>query len=217
MTLLQTSNNHWLWIRVRLILRAWHLHENEAEGNENESKGVQFPAAQMPLIKLIGAANRQSLMTARKFLPLCHNNLLFHFDGYTNDPVSYSLLNVHVHHLWMMFCKWFVVAKTAFNIVVCNFPVPFFSKVKLEVCMFFNRTSKGLIYWTSMKAAKIFWAKLKIQAVSYQMVRAVKVFQPILITQSQCNLFSFVIIKIVIILSNISPFRIDVNPAANSS
>ena len=140
------------------------------------------------------------------------NNLLFHFSGHTNDPVSNSLLNVHVLHLGMMFRKWFVVAKTA-----CNFPVLFFSKVKLEVCLFFNRTSKGLMYWTSMKAAKIFWAKLKIQAVSYQMVRAVKVFQPILLTQFQCNLFSFVIIKVVIIHSNISPFRIGVNPAANSS
>ena len=225
LTLLETSNNHWLWIRVCLILRAWHLHKNETKGNENESKGVQFPAAEMPLIKLTGSANRQSLVMAWKFLPLCHrntrlgcdNNLPFHFNGYTNDPVSYSLLNVHLHHLWMMFCKWFVVAKTVCNIVVCNFPVPFFSKVKLELCLFFNRTSKGLMYWTSMKAAKIFWAKLKIQAVSYQMVRAVKLFQPILLTQSQCNLFSFVIIKIVLIHSNISPFRIGVNPAANSS
>ena len=147
-------------------------------------KESSFLRPRCPLIKLMGAANRQSLVIARKFLPLCdrntwlgcNNSLLFHFNDYTNDPVSYSLLNVHVHHLWMMFCKWFVVAKTACNIVVCNFPVPFFSKVKLEVCLFFNRTSKGLMYWTSMKAAKIFWAKLKIQAVSYQMVRAVKVF-----------------------------------------
>lgn len=68
-----------------------------------------------------------------------------------------------------------------------------------------------------MKAAKIFWAKLKTQAVSYQMVITVKVFQPFLLTQSQWNLFLFVIIKIVIIHSNISPFQIGVNPPANSS
>ena len=43
-------------------------------GNEMESKGVQFPVAEMPLIKLIGAANRQSLVIGRKFLPLCHRN-----------------------------------------------------------------------------------------------------------------------------------------------
>ena len=30
--------------------------------------------AGMPLIKLIGAANLQSLMIARKFLPLCHGD-----------------------------------------------------------------------------------------------------------------------------------------------
>ena len=40
------------------------LHENETKGNENETKGVQFPAAEMPLIKLIGAANRQSPVIA---------------------------------------------------------------------------------------------------------------------------------------------------------
>ena len=42
-------------------------------GNEIESKGVQFPG-EMPLIKLIGAANLQSPVIARKFLPLCHRN-----------------------------------------------------------------------------------------------------------------------------------------------
>ena len=58
-----TGYNHWLWIRVRLILLAWHvhLHENETKGNENQSKGVQFPAAEMPRIKL-------------KILPLYHSN-----------------------------------------------------------------------------------------------------------------------------------------------
>ena len=57
---LYTSNNHWLWIRVRHILRAWHLLENQTKGNKSESKGVQFPAAEMPRMKLI--------------LPLCHTN-----------------------------------------------------------------------------------------------------------------------------------------------
>ena len=61
-------------MRVRLILRAWHLHENETKGNENESKWVQFPAAEMLLIKLIRAANRQSPVIDRKFLPLYHKN-----------------------------------------------------------------------------------------------------------------------------------------------
>ena len=42
--------------------------------NEIESKGVQFPAAEMSLIKLIGVANRQSSVIARKFLPYCHRN-----------------------------------------------------------------------------------------------------------------------------------------------
>ena len=50
------------------------LHENETKGNENETKGVQFPAAEMPLIKLIGAANRQSPVIARQILPLYHSN-----------------------------------------------------------------------------------------------------------------------------------------------
>ena len=57
---LKTSNNHWLWMRVRLVLRARHLHENETQGNENESKGVQFPAVKMSPIKFREAANRQS-------------------------------------------------------------------------------------------------------------------------------------------------------------
>ena len=70
-----TSYNHWLWIRVRLILLAWHLHENETKGNENESKGVQFPAVELSLIKLIGAANRQSPAITRKILPLYHRNI----------------------------------------------------------------------------------------------------------------------------------------------
>ena len=35
-----------------------HLHENKTKGNEIELKGVQFPAAVMPLMKLLGAANR---------------------------------------------------------------------------------------------------------------------------------------------------------------
>ena len=33
-----------------------HLHKNETKGNENEFKEVQFPAADMRLIKYIGAA-----------------------------------------------------------------------------------------------------------------------------------------------------------------
>ena len=37
------------------------MQKNETKGNENESKGVQFPAAEMPLIKL-------------KILPLYHRN-----------------------------------------------------------------------------------------------------------------------------------------------
>ena len=32
----------------------------ETKASPKEIKGVQFPAAEMPLIKLIGAANRQS-------------------------------------------------------------------------------------------------------------------------------------------------------------
>ena len=35
---------------------ASHLHKNETKGNENESKEVQFPAAEMPLIQYIGLA-----------------------------------------------------------------------------------------------------------------------------------------------------------------
>ena len=42
------------------------MYENETKGNENEFKGVQFPAAETPLIELIGAANRQSPVIARK-------------------------------------------------------------------------------------------------------------------------------------------------------
>ena len=51
------------------------LHENETKGNENESKGVQFPAVELSLIKLIGAANRQSPAITRKILPLYHRNI----------------------------------------------------------------------------------------------------------------------------------------------
>ena len=50
------------------------MHETKTKGNENESKGVQFPVAEMPLIKLIAAANRQSPVTARQFLPLYSRN-----------------------------------------------------------------------------------------------------------------------------------------------
>ena len=39
-------------------------------GNEIDSKGVQFPAAEMSPIKLIGAANRQSPVVARKISAL---------------------------------------------------------------------------------------------------------------------------------------------------
>ena len=47
--------NHWLRIRVR----------------HSSWKGSR---AEMPLIKFIGATNRQSPVIARKFLPLCHRN-----------------------------------------------------------------------------------------------------------------------------------------------
>ena len=49
-------------------------HAKETKGNENESKGVQFTAAEIPLKKWIGVANKQSPEIARKFLPLCHRN-----------------------------------------------------------------------------------------------------------------------------------------------
>ena len=35
-----------------------HLHENETKWDENESKGVQLFVAEMPLLNLIGTANR---------------------------------------------------------------------------------------------------------------------------------------------------------------
>ena len=47
--------NHWL--RIHVGHSSW-----------KESR------AEMPLIKFIGAANRQSPLIARKFLPLCHRN-----------------------------------------------------------------------------------------------------------------------------------------------
>ena len=55
-----TRGNHWFPIRVR------HLGKNY--GNEIESKGVQFPRRGAPE-KLIGEANLQLPVIARKFLP----------------------------------------------------------------------------------------------------------------------------------------------------
>ena len=52
--------------------RASHLHEKKTKGNEHETKGVLCPVAEMPLIKFIEAAYRQSPVINRKFLPLCH-------------------------------------------------------------------------------------------------------------------------------------------------
>ena len=48
--------------------------KNETKENENESKGVQFHTDEMLLIKLMGTANRQSSVIARKFVPLYHRN-----------------------------------------------------------------------------------------------------------------------------------------------
>ena len=48
--------------------------KNKTKGNENEFKGVQFSAAVLPLIKVIGAANRELPEISRKILPLYHRN-----------------------------------------------------------------------------------------------------------------------------------------------
>ena len=48
--------------------------KNETKENDNESKGVQFHTDEMLLIKLMGTANRQSSVIARKFVPLYHRN-----------------------------------------------------------------------------------------------------------------------------------------------
>ena len=48
--------------------------KNKPKGNENESKGVQFSEAELPLIKFIGAANQELPEISRKILPLYHRN-----------------------------------------------------------------------------------------------------------------------------------------------
>ena len=79
-TVLKTSNNHPLWIRVRLSLRAWHLHKNETKSRKRvqplpcQRSPVSCVRPRWALIKLIEAANRQSPVIARKFLPLYHKS-----------------------------------------------------------------------------------------------------------------------------------------------
>ena len=48
--------------------------KNKTKGNENESKGVQFSEAELPLTKFIGAANRELPEISRKILPFYHWN-----------------------------------------------------------------------------------------------------------------------------------------------
>ena len=48
--------------------------KNKTKGNENESKGVQFSEAELPLTKFIGAANRELPEISRKILPFYHRN-----------------------------------------------------------------------------------------------------------------------------------------------